>query len=267
ELTGAVNARDMRAQYLDSMDLERERGITIKLQSVRLNWRDHVINIIDTPGHVDFGYEVSRSLAACEGVILLVDAAQGIEAQTLANCYLAMENNLEIVAVLNKIDLPAAEPDRYAEEIERIVGIPASEILRLSAKTGEGVPELLDAVVDRIPPPVGDPDAPLQGLIFDSHFDQYRGVISSVRVVNGTLSTGSRLRFLQVNAVHVADEVGVQLPAVTPVASLSAGEVGYLIAGIKDVGEARAGETVTEAARPGEPLAGYREPKPMVFCG
>src|SRR2546423_11776007 len=206
ELCGAVDPRDMRAQYPDSMDLERERGITIKLQSVRLNWRDHVLNLIDTPGHVDFGYEVSRSLAACEGVVLLVDAAQGIEAQTLANCYLALEHNLEAVPALNKIDLPAADPDRYAEEIERVLGIPAEEILRISAKTGEGVPELLDAVVDRIPPPVGDPDAPLQGLIFDSHFDQYRGVISSVRVVNGTLSTGSRLRFLQVNAVHVADE-------------------------------------------------------------
>src|SRR2546421_6830198 len=261
ELTGAVDARDMREQYLDSMDIERERGITIKAQNVRVTWKDHVIHLIDTPGHVDFGYEVSRSLAACEGVILLVDAAQGIEAQTLANCYLALEHNLEIVAALNKIDLPAADPDRYAEEIERVLGIPADDILRISAKTGEGVPELLDAVVDRIPPPVGDPDAPLQGLIFDSHFDQYRGVISSVRVVNGTLSTGSRLRFLQVNAVHVADEVGVQLPAVTPVASLSAGEVGYLIAGIKDVGEARAGETVTDVARPGDVLTGYREPK------
>jgi GTP-binding protein LepA len=267
ELCGAVDPRDMRAQYLDSMDLERERGITIKLQSVRLGWRDHILNLIDTPGHVDFGYEVSRSLAACEGVVLLVDAAQGIEAQTLANCYLALEHNLEIVAALNKIDLPAAEPDRYAEEIERVLGIPSDEILRISAKTGEGVPELLDAVVDRIPAPTGDPDAPLQALIFDSHFDQYRGVISSVRVVNGTLSTGARLKFLQANAVHDADEVGVQLPAVTPVASLSAGEVGYLIAGIKDVGEARSGETVTDSARPGQTLAGYREPKPMVFCG
>ncbi len=267
ELCGAVDPRDMRAQYLDSMDLERERGITIKLQSVRLDWKGHVLNLIDTPGHVDFGYEVSRSLAACEGVILLVDAAQGIEAQTLANCYLALEHNLEIVAVLNKIDLPAAEPDRYAEEIERVLGIPSEEILRISAKTGEGVPELLDAVVERIPPPSGSPDAPLQALIFDSHFDQYRGVISSVRVVNGTLSTGSRLKFLQANAVHDADEVGVQLPVPTPVASLSAGEVGYLIAGIKDVGEARSGETLTEAARPAAPLEGYREPKPMVFCG
>src|SRR4051794_1969881 len=268
ELTGAVDARDMRAQYLDSMDLERERGITIKLQSVRLNWREHVINIIDTPGHVDFGYEVSRSLAACEGVILLVDAAQGIEAQTLANCYLAMESNLEIVAVLNKIDLPAAEPERYADEIERVLGIAADDILRISAKTGHGVPELLDAVVERIPPPKGELDEPLQALIFDSHFDQYRGVVSSVRVVNGTLTTGSRLRFMQAKAVHDADEVGVRLPANTPVASLGPGEVGYLIAGIKDVGEARSGETVTETARPAtEPLSGYREPKPMVFCG
>ena len=175
ELSGAVDARDMRAQYLDSMDLERERGITIKLQSVRLDWRDHVINLIDTPGHVDFGYEVSRSLAACEGVVLLVDAAQGIEAQTLANCYLALENDLEIVACMNKIDLPAADPDRCAEEIETVLGIPAEEVLRISAKTGEGVAELLDAVVERIPPPVGDPDDPLRALIFDCHFDQYRG--------------------------------------------------------------------------------------------
>jgi GTP-binding protein LepA len=268
ELTGAVDLRDMRAQYLDSMELERERGITIKLQSVRLNWRDHVINMIDTPGHVDFGYEVSRSLAACDGVILLVDAAQGIEAQTLANCYLAMENNLEIVAALNKIDLPAAEPDRYAEEIERVLGIPAGEILRISAKSGQGVPELLDAVIDRIPPPTGSAHEPLQALIFDSHFDQYRGVISSVRVMNGTLTTGSRLRFMQANSVYDADEIGVRLPVHTPVASLGPGEVGYLIAGIKDVGEARSGETVTEASRPArEPLPGYREPKPMVFCG
>src|SRR3954470_3684573 len=212
ELCGAVEMRDMRAQYLDSMELERERGITIKLQSVRLNWRDHVINMIDTPGHVDFGYEVSRSLAACDGVILLVDAAQGIEAQTLANCYLAMENNLEIIAALNKIDLPAAEPDRYADEIERVLGIPAGEILRISAKSGEGVPELLDAVIERIPPPVGDLDAPLQALIFDSYFDQYRGVVSSVRVMNGALATNARLRFMQTSAVHTADEIGVRTP-------------------------------------------------------
>jgi GTP-binding protein LepA len=268
EKCGAVNPRDMRAQYLDSMDLERERGITIKLQSVRLRWKDHTLHLIDTPGHVDFGYEVSRSLAACEGVILLVDAAQGIEAQTLANCYLALENDLEIVAALNKIDLPAADPDRYAAEIETVLGIPAEQILRISAKTGEGVDELLDAVVERIPPPEGDPQAPLQGLIFDSHFDQYRGVISSLRIMNGTMHAGSRLRFMQAGAVHDADEIGARTPDNTPVTALAAGEVGYLVAGIKDVGEARSGETVTEAQRPAErPLAGYREPKPMVFCG
>ena len=257
----------MRAQYLDSMDIERERGITIKLQSVRLDWRDYVINLIDTPGHVDFGYEVSRSLAACEGAILLVDASQGIEAQTLANCYLALENDLEIVAALNKIDLPAADPDRYAAEIENVLGIPAGEILRLSAKTGEGVPELLDAVIERIPAPGGDPDAPLQGLIFDSHYDQYRGVVSSVRVMNGTMRTNSKLKFIQAGVTHEAEEIGVRRPDNTPVDALGPGEVGYLIAGIKDVGEARSGETVTTASHPGEPLEGYREPKPMVFCG
>jgi GTP-binding protein LepA len=268
EITGAVDPREMRAQYLDSMDLERERGITIKLQSVRLDWRGHVVNLIDTPGHVDFGYEVSRSLAACEGVILVVDASQGIEAQTLANCYLALENDLEIVAVLNKIDLPAADPDTYAMEIESVLGIPAEDILRISAKTGEGVPEVLDAVVERIPAPRGEPDAPLQALIFDSHFDQYRGVVSSIRVVNGHLRTGARLRFMQAGATHEAIEVGVRNPDNTPVDALGPGEVGYLIAGIKDVGEARSGETVTEAAAPAAaPLEGYREPKPMVFCG
>ncbi|CAB4583482.1 MAG: elongation factor 4 [Actinobacteria bacterium] len=267
ELCGAVDPREMRAQYLDSMDIERERGITIKLQSVRLDYRDHRIHLIDTPGHVDFGYEVSRSLAACEGAILLVDAAQGIEAQTLANCYLALENNLEIVAALNKIDLPAADPDRYAAEIEKVLGIPADEILRVSAKTGEGVAELLDAVIDRIPPPVGDPDAPLQGLIFDSHFDQYRGVISSVRIMQGTLTTGARLKFVQAGAVYNAEEVGTRRPDPTPVASLGAGEVGYLIAGIKDVGEARSGETITNLSQPAPALEGYAEPRPMVFCG
>ncbi|MDP9452735.1 MAG: translation elongation factor 4 [Actinomycetota bacterium] len=267
ELTGAVDARDMKAQYLDSMDIERERGITIKAQNVRVRWRDHVLHLVDTPGHVDFGYEVSRSLAACEGVVLLVDAAQGIEAQTLANCYLALEHDLEIVAALNKIDLPAADPDRCAAEIEQVLGLPAADILRISAKTGEGVPELLDAVVERIPAPTGDPDAPLQALIFDSWFDQYRGVISSLRVMQGTLVTGSRLRFLQAQATHEADEVGIRTPDPTPVASLGPGEVGYLVAGIKDVAEARSGETVTEAARPAPALAGYRDPKPMVFCG
>ena len=268
EVCGAVDPRDMRAQYLDTMDLERERGITIKLQSVRLDHRGYELNLIDTPGHVDFGYEVSRSLAACEGVILLVDAAQGIEAQTLANCYLAMENDLEIVACLNKIDLPAADPDKYAAEIENVLGIPGDEVLRISAKTGDGVAALLDAVVERIPPPTGDADAPLQALIFDSHFDQYRGVVSSVRIANGSLKTGTRLRFMQAGAVHDADEVGVRRPEPTPVPYLGPGETGYLIAGIKDVGEARSGETVTDHAHPAaEPLAGYLDPKPMVFCG
>ena len=267
EYCDAVDPRDMRAQYLDSMDIERERGITIKAQNVRLEHEGHIINLIDTPGHVDFGYEVSRSLAACEGVILLVDASQGIEAQTLANCYLAVEHDLTIVAALNKIDLPAAEPDRVAAEIEHVLGIPADEILKISAKTGEGVPELLDAVVERVPPPKGDPDAPLQALIFDSYYDPYRGVVSAVRVMNGTLTTGSRLRFIQVAATHDAEEIGVRLPDPTPVASLGPGEVGYLIASIKDVGQARVGETVTMATRPAEALVGYRDPKPMVFCG
>ncbi|MCY4174977.1 MAG: translation elongation factor 4 [Acidimicrobiaceae bacterium] len=268
ELTGAVEAREMREQYLDSMDLERERGITIKLQSVRLNWRDHVINLIDTPGHVDFSYEVSRSLAACESVILVVDAAQGIEAQTLANCYQAMENDLDVVAVLNKIDLPAADPDRAAEEIERVLGIDAAEVLQISAKTGDGVAELLDAVLERTPPPAGSSDEPLQALIFDSHFDQYRGVVSSLRVVNGTLTADTRLRFMQAGTVHSVDELGVRTPDNEAVERLGPGETGYLIAGIKDVGEARSGETVTDDARPAsQPLAGYSEPKPMVFSG
>ncbi len=268
ELCGAVDPRDMRDQYLDSMDIERERGITIKLQSVRLDFKDHVINLIDTPGHVDFGYEVSRSLAACEGVILLVDAAQGIEAQTLANCYLALENDLEILACLNKLDLPAADPDRCAAEIEQVLGIRAADIMRISAKTGDGVPELLDAVIAHIPAPTGDPTDPLQALIFDSYYDSYRGVVSSVRVMTGTLKTGSRVRFMQANAVHDADEVGVRRPDHTPIASLGPGETGYLIAGIKDVREARSGETVTDAVHSAAaPLEGYREPKPMVFCG
>jgi len=268
EICGAVDAREMRDQYLDSMDLERERGITIKLQSVKLEWKGHVLNLIDTPGHVDFGYEVSRSLAACEGVILVVDAAQGIEAQTLANTYLALENDLEIVPVLNKLDLPAADPDRYSAEIEQVLGIPSEDILRISAKTGMGVEALLDAIIDRIPAPEGDENKPLQALIFDSHFDMYRGVVSSVRVVNGRLHKGERLRFMQAGAVHEADEVGVRVPVNHPVDSLGPGEVGYLIAGIKDVREARSGETLTTAANPAdEPLSGYREPQPMVFCG
>jgi GTP-binding protein LepA len=267
EMTGAVDPREMRAQYLDTMDLERERGITIKAQNVRLEWNGYVVNLIDTPGHVDFGYEVSRSLAACEGVILLVDASQGIEAQTLANCYQAIEHDLTIVAALNKIDLPAAEPDKRAEEIERVLGIPGDEILRISAKTGAGVTELLDAVIARIPAPKGDPEAPLQALMFDSYYDAYRGVISSVRVFNGVLRSGARLRYLNARQDHDAEEIGVRLPANTPVASLGPGEVGYLIAGIKDVGEAKVGETVTDASRQATALAGYRDPKPMVFCG
>ena len=268
ELTGAVDARDMRAQYLDSMDLERERGITIKAQNVRVDWKGTTLHLIDTPGHVDFGYEVSRSLAACEGVVLVVDAAQGIEAQTLANCYLALENNLEIVAALNKIDLPAADPDRYAMEIETVLGIPAEDILRISAKTGAGVPDLLDAIVDRIPPPKGDVNEPLQALIFDSQYDQYRGVVSSVRVMNGRLTSNSKLQFMQARTVHEAIEIGVRRPVNTPVPELGPGEVGYLIAGIKDVAQARSGETVTMVAQPAsEPLPGYRDPKPMVFCG
>ncbi|MGA1510317.1 MAG: translation elongation factor 4, partial [Ilumatobacteraceae bacterium] len=268
EITGAVDKREMREQYLDSMDLERERGITIKAQNVRVDWKGHTLHLIDTPGHVDFGYEVSRSLAACEGVVLVVDAAQGIEAQTLANCYLALENDLEIVAALNKIDLPAADPDRYAMEIETVLGIPAGDILRISAKTGQGVDSLLDAVCERIPPPVGDADAPLQALIFDSQYDQYRGVVSSIRVMNGRLASGSRLSFMQAKAQHEVIEIGVRRPVTTPIAELGPGEVGYLIAGIKDVAEARSGETVTMSARPAaEPLPGYRDPKPMVFCG
>jgi GTP-binding protein LepA len=268
ELTGAVDPRDMRAQYLDSMDIERERGITIKAQNVRVAWKDHILHLIDTPGHVDFGYEVSRSLAACEGVVLLVDASQGIEAQTLANCYLALENDLEIVAVLNKIDLPAADPDRHAKEIETVLGLPADEILHVSAKTGQGVAELLDAIIERIPPPGGDADAPLAGLIFDSYYDQYRGVISSIRIMNGSLRAGQRVRFMHAGATHDLEEIGVRTPTPAPVRMLGPGEVGYLIAGIKDVGEARSGETVTDASRPtGEPLPGYRDPKPMVFCG
>jgi len=268
EITGTVEARDMRQQYLDSMDLERERGITIKAQNVRVDWRDHTFHLIDTPGHVDFSYEVSRSLAACEGVVLVVDAAQGIEAQTLANCYLALEHDLEIVAALNKIDLPAADPDRYAGEIENILGIPRGEIIHMSAKTGEGVETLLDAVIERIPPPEGDPDAPLQGLIFDSQFDQYRGVVSSIRVVNGRLGSGSKVHFMQAGANHEAVEIGVRTPEPTPVRELGPGEVGYLIAGIKDVGDARSGETVTTAAHgAGAVLTGYLDPKPMVFSG
>jgi len=268
ELTGAVDPRLMREQYLDSMDIERERGITIKAQNVRVEHAGHILHLIDTPGHVDFGYEVSRSLAACEGAVLLVDASQGIQAQTLANCYQAIENDLEIVPVLNKIDLPAADPVRCALEIEHVLGLPAETILHISAKTGQGVRELLDAVIERIPPPAGDPEAQLRALIFDSSYDQYRGVVSSIRIVDGTLRSGARLRFMQAGAVHDVEEVGVRTPDAVPVAQLGPGEVGYLIAGIKDVGGARSGETVTTAQHGADAaLAGYRDPKPMVFCG
>jgi GTP-binding protein LepA len=268
ELTGAVTARDMREQYLDSMDIERERGITIKAQNVRVHWADHILHLIDTPGHVDFGYEVSRSLAACEGVVLLVDASQGIEAQTLANCYLAIENDLEIVAALNKIDLPAADPERYAGEIESVLGLPADEILHISAKTGEGVPALLDAIVARIPAPVGDRDEPLRALIFDSHYDQYRGVVNAIRVKDGVLRSHSKIRLFMAGTTHEVEEIGLRTPTNKPVDELGPGEVGYLIAGIKSVSEAKVGETVTDAAKPASsPLAGYRDPKPMVFCG
>ncbi len=268
EITGAVDPRLMRAQYLDSMDIERERGITIKAQNVRVRYKDHLIQLIDTPGHVDFGYEVSRSLAACEGAVLLVDASQGIQAQTLANCYQALEHDLAIVAVLNKIDLPAAEPARCRDELERVLGIPGEEVLEISAKTGEGVPELLDAVIERIPAPTGDPAAPLRALVFDSVYDQYRGVISSIRVVEGTLRARARVRLLRAQTTHEVEEIGVRTPEMVEVDVLGPGEVGYLVAGIRDVGGARSGETVTDAQRPApEPLEGYRDPKPMVFCG
>ncbi|MDG1392102.1 MAG: translation elongation factor 4 [Ilumatobacter sp.] len=268
EITGAVQTRDMKAQYLDSMDLERERGITIKAQNVRVPWKGHAFHLIDTPGHVDFGYEVSRSLAACEGVVLVVDAAQGIEAQTLANCYLALENDLEIVAVLNKIDLPAADVHRYAGEIETVLGIPRDEIIPMSAKTGVGVPDLLDAIIERIPAPLGNPDAPLQGLIFDSQFDQYRGVVSSIRIMNGKLQANTKVEFINAGAQHEAIEIGAREPVMTPCQELGPGEVGYLIAGIKEVGDAKSGETVTTVTHGStEALPGYREPLPMVFSG
>ena len=268
EITGAVGERDMREQYLDSMDLERERGITIKAQNVRVGWAGHVLHLIDTPGHVDFGYEVSRSLAACEGVVLLVDASQGIEAQTLANCYLALEHDLEIVAALNKIDLPAADPERVASEIETVLGLDASKILHISAKTGQGVAELLDAVIERVPAPGGSPDDPLRALIFDSYYDQYRGVVSAVRIMDGVLAANARVRFWQANTVHDVEEIGIRTPVPVPVATLGPGEVGYLVAGIKNVAEARSGETVTDALHPAaDPLPGYSHPKPMVFCG
>ena len=258
----------MRAQYLDSMDIERERGITIKAQNVRVQYAGHILQLIDTPGHVDFGYEVSRSLAACEGAVLLVDASQGIQAQTLANCYQALENDLEIVAVLNKIDLPAADPERYKDELERVLGLPADEILSISAKTGEGIAELLHAVIERIPAPKGDPDAALRALIFDSYYDQYRGVISSIRIIDGTLRDNVKIRMMQAGENHEIEEIGIRTPEMISVSQLGPGEVGFIVAGIKDVAGARSGETITEAGRPAtEALDGYSDPKPMVFCG
>jgi GTP-binding protein LepA len=273
QLTGVVDERQMRAQYLDRMDIERERGITIKSQAVRLPWaaddgNTYVLNLIDTPGHVDFTYEVSRSLAACEGAILLVDAAQGIEAQTLANLYLAMENDLHVIPVLNKIDLPAAQPDKYAAEIAHIMGGSTDDVLRVSAKTGEGVADLLNHVVHEVPAPVGDPGAPARALIFDSVYDSYRGVVTYVRVVDGHLSTRERVLMMSTRAAHEMLEVGVISPEPTKVAGLGVGEVGYLMTGVKNVRQSRVGDTVTSAVRPaGTPLSGYKDPKPMVFSG
>jgi GTP-binding protein LepA len=273
ERTGAIAAREMREQVLDSMDLERERGITIKAQAVRLrhiapDGKEYILNLIDTPGHVDFTYEVSRSLAACEGAVLLVDAAQGVEAQTLANAYLAIDGGLEVIPVINKVDLPAAQPGRVADEIAAVLGVDPSSVLRISAKTGEGVEELLEAILDRLPPPKGDPSAPLTALVFDSYYDTYRGVVCYLRVVDGILGTGDPLRFMATGENLPADEVGVLHPKVVPVAALGPGEVGYLITGVKEVGRIRVGDTVTRRDRPAQKmLPGYREPKPMVFSG
>ncbi|MGH2760981.1 MAG: translation elongation factor 4 [Thermoleophilaceae bacterium] len=271
ELTGAVDPRDHRPQLLDSMDLERERGITIKAQAVRVEYtaRDgklYRLHLIDTPGHVDFTYEVSRSLAACDGALLLIDASQGVEAQTVANTYLAVDAGLELVPALNKIDLPGAEPERVAGEIHELLG--EDEVIQVSAKSGDGVEELLEALVSRVPPPEGDPDGPARALIFDSEFDQYRGVVAYVRVVDGELRKGAAIRAMQTGTEAEVDEIGFLGPGVTPVEALRAGEVGYLITGVKDVSQLRVGDTLTtKAGAAGEPLPGYREIKPMVFCG
>ena len=268
QLTGVVDPRQMRAQYLDRMDIERERGITIKAQNVRMPWRDYVLDMIDTPGHVDFTYEVSRSLAACEGAVLLVDAAQGIEAQTLANLYLALENDLHIIPVLNKIDLPAAQPDLYAQEIGHIIGCDPNDVLRVSAKTGEGVPELLDVICRDVPAPTGDQDAPPRALIFDSVYDIYRGVITYIRVVDGHISPRERIKMMSTGATHELLEVGVISPEPKPTNGLGVGEVGYLITGVKDVRQSRVGDTVTDAGKPAaQSLGGYQDPKPMVYSG
>jgi len=273
QITGVVEARNMRAQYLDRMDIERERGITIKSQAVRLPFKaddneQYVLNLIDTPGHVDFTYEVSRSLAACEGAILLVDAAQGIEAQTLANLYLAIENNLVIIPVLNKIDLPAAQPEKYAAELAHIIGCSPDDVLKVSAKTGEGVTELLNEVVKLIPAPVGDAQAPARALIFDSVYDTYRGVVTYVRVIDGRIPLRDKIKMMSTGETHETLEVGVISPEPVATEALGVGEVGYLITGVKDVRQSRVGDTVTLAARPAQTsLGGYRDPKPMVFSG
>ena len=276
QATGVVQPRDMRAQYLDRMDIERERGITIKSQAVRMPWTveadgvstTYALNMIDTPGHVDFSYEVNRSLAACEGAVLLVDAAQGIQAQTLANLYMAMEGDLTIIPVLNKIDLPAAEPERHAAEIASLIGCEIEDVLQVSGKTGQGVPELLDQIVAQVPAPAGTPDAPTRAMIFDSVYDTYRGVVTYVRVVDGQLKPRQRIEVLSTKAHHELLEIGVISPEPQPTQGLGAGEVGYLITGVKDVRQSKVGDTVTTAAEPAnEPLAGYQEPKPMVFSG
>ncbi len=268
ELTEAVSAREMRAQVLDSMDLERERGITIKAQAVRVSWKGHQLNLIDTPGHVDFTYEVSRSLQACEGALLVVDAAQGIEAQTLANAYLAIESGLEIVPVANKIDLPAADPDGTALEVAELLGDDPARVLRISAKTGDGVADVLDAIVERVPAPDGDPDAAARALVFDSAYDQYRGVLAFVRVVDGVFSTREPLRTMATDTRFDAEELGFFSPAMTPVEQLTVGEVGYVVTGLKDVSRLRVGDTLTSVRRPADAaLPGYKDVKPMVFAG
>ncbi len=275
QLTGVLEERAYRAQYLDRMDIERERGITIKAQNVRLPWtstavgpQDYVLHLIDTPGHVDFTYEVSRALAACEGAILLVDAAQGIEAQTLANLYLALEKDLHIIPVLNKIDLPAAEPDKYAAELAHIIGCEPSDVLRVSAKTGDGVRELLDEIVKQVPPPEGDADAPARAMIFDSVYDTYRGVVTYIRVIDGKITPRQRIRMMSTNATHELLEVGIISPEPKASKGLGVGEVGYLITGVKDVRQSKVGDTVTwEKHGATEPLPGYREPQPMVYSG